>query len=437
MARSQMTNADVGRLVESIFKNAPVGSKPVDKDGLAYWIHDFQTNPNYTEESFRKAIEKGLEDDFNKKGFDETDSAVYDNFRGIAKDPVWSAIEGIRSELANLNLDDYVKKDGIPDFEDTDTQRSDLDIIDLIGEHGDKDTTLSKGYIDSLITNALKDYATSTDLTTASEDLQNKLDVLGLDKDSIDWSDIENAPSASAYVSTALKDKEFQKYYDTYLDKQLEAKGITGLTKAQKESLASISSVNLGNIRNEAQLKSLIESYVPGDTTRSNQDILKVVKDNLRDDDGKTIWDKFDALAGADKKNQIAWEEAISSGLSNNLDAVAEQVRGGIAAVEKGQLEAARSLGLPYGVSMRKVVIPQAIKIMIPSLINQFVITLKDTSILSVIGIVELTQTGRIIIARSYQSSSMWIIVGLIYLIIITLLTKLSNLIERRLVKNG
>jgi len=328
MARSQMTNADVGRLVESIFKNAPVGSKPVDKDGLAYWIHDFQTNPNYTEESFRKAIEKGLEDDFNKKGFDETDSAVYDNFRGIAKDPVWSAIEGIRSELANLNLDDYVKKDGIPDFEDTDTQRSDLDIIDLIGEHGDKDTTLSKGYIDSLITNALKDYATSTDLTTASEDLQNKLDVLGLDKDSIDWSDIENAPSASAYVSTALKDKEFQKYYDTYLDKQLEAKGITGLTKAQKESLASISSVNLGNIRNEAQLKSLIESYVPGDTTRSNQDILKVVKDNLRDDDGKTIWDKFDALAGADKKNQIAWEEAISSGLSNNLDAVAEQVRG-------------------------------------------------------------------------------------------------------------
>ncbi|WP_080145859.1 amino acid ABC transporter substrate-binding protein/permease [Marinilactibacillus piezotolerans] len=124
--------------------------------------------------------------------------------------------------------------------------------------------------------------------------------------------------------------------------------------------------------------------------------------------------------------------------LSLNTTAyVAEQVRGGIAAVEKGQLEAARSLGLPYGVSMRKVVIPQAIKIMIPSLINQFVITLKDTSILSVIGIVELTQTGRIIIARSYQSSSMWIIVGLIYLIIITLLTKLSNLIERRLVKNG
>lgn len=123
--------------------------------------------------------------------------------------------------------------------------------------------------------------------------------------------------------------------------------------------------------------------------------------------------------------------------LSLNTTAyIAEQVRGGIAAVAKGQLEAARSLGLPYNVSMRKVVLPQAVKIMIPSLINQFVITLKDTSILSVIGIVELTQTGRIIIARSYQSGSMWIIVGLIYLIIITLLTKLSNVVERRLLTN-
>ncbi|MER2063062.1 MAG: amino acid ABC transporter substrate-binding protein/permease [Alkalibacterium sp.] len=123
--------------------------------------------------------------------------------------------------------------------------------------------------------------------------------------------------------------------------------------------------------------------------------------------------------------------------LSLNTTAyIAEQVRGGIAAVPIGQLEAARSLGLPYRQSMQKVVLPQAIKIMIPSLINQLVITLKDTSILSVIGIVELTQSGRIIIARSYQSGAMWIIVGLIYLIIITLLTKLSNLIERSLMND-
>ncbi|WP_027108265.1 amino acid ABC transporter substrate-binding protein/permease [Lacticigenium naphthae] len=120
--------------------------------------------------------------------------------------------------------------------------------------------------------------------------------------------------------------------------------------------------------------------------------------------------------------------------LSLNTTAyIAEQVRGGIAAVPVGQLEAARSLGLPYAVSMRKVVLPQAIKIMIPSLINQFVITLKDTSILSIIGIVELTQSGRIIIARTYESGAMWIIVGAIYLTIITLLTKVSATVERRI----
>lgn len=111
---------------------------------------------------------------------------------------------------------------------------------------------------------------------------------------------------------------------------------------------------------------------------------------------------------------------------------IAEIVRGGIKAVDKGQREAARSLGLTKGLTMQHVILPQAIKIMIPSLINQFVMTLKDSSILSVIGMVELTQTGRIIIARTYQSGTIWLIVGLMYIILITVLTKLSNHLERR-----
>ncbi len=120
--------------------------------------------------------------------------------------------------------------------------------------------------------------------------------------------------------------------------------------------------------------------------------------------------------------------------LSLNTTAyIAELVRGGIQAVAGGQLEAARSLGLPYPTSMRKIVLPQAIKIMIPSFINQFVITLKDTSILSVIGIVELTQTGKIIIARTYSSGNMWLIIGIMYIILITILTKLSNVLERKM----
>jgi polar amino acid transport system substrate-binding protein len=108
-------------------------------------------------------------------------------------------------------------------------------------------------------------------------------------------------------------------------------------------------------------------------------------------------------------------------------------VKGGIEAVDSGQMEAARSLGLPYGKSMRKVILPQGIRIMIPSFINQFIITLKDTSILSIIGLLELTQTGKIIIARNLEGFKVWTIVAFIYLAIITLLTWLSNWVQRRM----
>jgi polar amino acid transport system substrate-binding protein len=122
--------------------------------------------------------------------------------------------------------------------------------------------------------------------------------------------------------------------------------------------------------------------------------------------------------------------------LSLNAGAyMTEIVRGGILSVDKGQMEASRSLGIGYLPTMRKVILPQAIRMMIPSYINQFVITLKDTSILSVIGIAELTQTGRIIIAGNYQSFKMWLIVGIIYFVVIMTLTKLSDRLEKRLVK--
>lgn len=112
---------------------------------------------------------------------------------------------------------------------------------------------------------------------------------------------------------------------------------------------------------------------------------------------------------------------------------MAEIVRGGIESVDKGQMEAARSLGMPFGKSMRRVILPQGIKIMVPSFINQFIITLKDTSILSVIGLLELTQTGKIIIARNLEGFRVWAIVAVIYLVIITVLTLLSKWIERRI----
>ena len=70
---------------------------------------------------------------------------------------------------------------------------------------------------------------------------------------------------------------------------------------------------------------------------------------------------------------------------------------------------------------------------MIPSLVNQFIITLKDTSILSAIGVMELTQTGTVIISQNMEGFKMWLIIGTTYIIIITLLTWLSNYIQKRM----
>ena len=112
---------------------------------------------------------------------------------------------------------------------------------------------------------------------------------------------------------------------------------------------------------------------------------------------------------------------------------MAEIFRGGIQAIDNGQMEAARSLGLSYSKTMRKVILPQAVKIMIPSILNQFIVTLKDTSILSVISIRELTATGQIIIARNYKALQMYAIVACMYFILITVLTLVSSYIERKI----
>lgn len=112
---------------------------------------------------------------------------------------------------------------------------------------------------------------------------------------------------------------------------------------------------------------------------------------------------------------------------------MAEIIRAGIQSVDPGQMEAARSLGLPYWKAMQRVVLPQAIRTMIPSIINQFIITLKDTSILSVIGFPELVNTAKNVIANTMSSFQVWAIVGVMYLIVIALLSRLAKQLERRL----
>ena len=112
---------------------------------------------------------------------------------------------------------------------------------------------------------------------------------------------------------------------------------------------------------------------------------------------------------------------------------MAEIIRAGIQSVDVGQMEAARSLGLPYWRSMQRVILPQAIRTMIPSIINQFIITLKDTSILSVIGFPELVNAAKNVVASTFLSFQTWGIVAIMYLIVILLLQWAAKVLERRL----
>lgn len=131
---------------------------------------------------------------------------------------------------------------------------------------------------------------------------------------------------------------------------------------------------------------------------------------------------------------RLSAEAAGIATLAMNAGAyLSEIVRGGIQSVPAGQVEAARALSMTHTSTMVKVVMPQAIRTMIPSFINQFVITLKDTSILSVIGLRELTQTGKVIIAKNFESFKMWLIVAVMYLVIITVLTRVSKRLERKI----
>ena len=120
--------------------------------------------------------------------------------------------------------------------------------------------------------------------------------------------------------------------------------------------------------------------------------------------------------------------------LSLNAGAYLSEIfRSGIQAVPKGQTEAARSLGLSSAKTMLRVVLPQAFKITIPSLVNQFIITVKDTSILSVIGLGEVVNRAKQYVGSTYTFFATYIYVGALYLIVISLLMVLSRRIEKHM----
>lgn len=123
---------------------------------------------------------------------------------------------------------------------------------------------------------------------------------------------------------------------------------------------------------------------------------------------------------------------AITACSINSGAYVAEIVRAGIQSIDKGQMEAGRSLGLSWAQTMHYIILPQAFKRVIPPLGNEFIAMLKDSSLVSVIGFEELTRQGQLIIARTYASFEIWLTVAVIYLVMTLTISRLVDYLERR-----
>ena len=126
----------------------------------------------------------------------------------------------------------------------------------------------------------------------------------------------------------------------------------------------------------------------------------------------------------------------VIAGLSFGINSgayVAEIIRAGIEGLDKGQMEAARALGMPYGIAMKEIIIPQAVKKILPALVSEFITLLKETSIVGFIGGVDLLRSANIITSQTYRGVEPLLAVGLIYLILTAVFTKFMRGIEKAL----
>lgn len=131
----------------------------------------------------------------------------------------------------------------------------------------------------------------------------------------------------------------------------------------------------------------------------------------------------------------VVIEAVITFGL-NSAAYISEIMRGGINSVDKGQLEAGRALGLSYGTSMVRIVVPQAVKNIVPTLGNEFIALIKETSVAGFISVIDLTRAFQNIANSTYEFIVPYLMLALFYLVLVILITMLIRLIERRLAKS-
>ncbi|GAB6898905.1 amino acid ABC transporter permease [Kineosporia succinea] len=142
---------------------------------------------------------------------------------------------------------------------------------------------------------------------------------------------------------------------------------------------------------------------------------------------GPTLW-------SAEMNTLITpWTAAILGLALNEAAYLGEIVRSGILAVERGQTEAAHALGLSGGDTFRKIVLPQALRVIVPPAFNELIGLLKYSSVVSVIALPELLYSGQLIYGRTYETIPVLLVVCIWYLVVVTVLTALCNRLERRL----
>jgi len=128
----------------------------------------------------------------------------------------------------------------------------------------------------------------------------------------------------------------------------------------------------------------------------------------------------------------MLWVAALSFGINSGAY-VAEIVRSGIMSIDLGQTEAGRSLGLGYAQTMQYIVIPQAVKNILPALVNELITLLKETSVCGFIGLTDLTKGAMIVQSRTYSPFVPYIAIAILYLVMVLALTSLLGLLERRM----
>lgn len=131
--------------------------------------------------------------------------------------------------------------------------------------------------------------------------------------------------------------------------------------------------------------------------------------------------------------NISAFEAAVLTFTLNSGAYISETIRGGIMAVDKGQWEAAKALGVPYRKMMTDIILPQAVKNILPALVNETIALLKESALVSTIGLADIMQNANIVKGTIFRYFEPYLLAGLLYYVMVMLLTWVARVLERRM----